>query len=98
MPRARVVPALVVAALLLVIAGLILARGFAASAAGARLRRMAAAHGLSARWRDLDVTGGGRLRIVGLTVTSLARGDTVLVADSLGVALDPGALAALRLD
>ncbi len=98
MPRARAALALAAAALLLLLTGLIVARGLAASAAGARLRRMAAAHGLQARWRDLTVSGAGRLRLTDLMLTNVARGDTVLLADSIGVAIDPAGLAALRLD
>jgi transglycosylase-like protein len=99
MLRPRAAFALVVAALLVVVTGLVIVRGMAAALAGDRLRRTAAAHGLEAHWRDLGVTRAGHLHIRGLVLTRMmARGDTVLVADSLGVALDPRALATLRLD
>ena len=97
MPRARTLP-LIAAALLAVLAGGILLRTLAAATAGARLKRIAAHHGLAVRWRDLGVTRTGQLRIAGLVLTNVSRGDTVLEADSAGAAIDLGALAALHLD
>ncbi|MFI5371450.1 MAG: transglycosylase domain-containing protein [Candidatus Eisenbacteria bacterium] len=55
--------------------------------AGARVRALARARGLDARWQTMRVTLGGEAAFRGLTLTRADRGDTLFRADSLGVRL-----------
>ncbi len=73
----------VVAALVLAVVAYALAPVLVA----ARLRAMARARGAEARWSAFAFHPPGRLAIRGLVLRSLARGDTLLAADSLDVTL-----------
>ena len=64
--------------------------------ATARLESIARGRGLTARFHHVGFAFPARFTFRGLTLTDAARGDTLVRADSLGVALDPLALLTLR--
>jgi len=60
------------------------------------VRHAAAARGLATRWERFRVSLDGRLDLRRLVVTRVEQRDTMFVADSLAVRLDPWALLGLR--
>ena len=77
--------ALVIALPLLAIVGHVLAH---VTIAG-RLRRMAAARGLTASWRQLKLDWPLHVRVRGLALVDRSAADTVFAAESLEVVVDP---------
>ncbi len=71
-------------------------RGCMRGAVAARVRHAAAARGLVATWRTLDLAPPLRVRLTGLALTRAAERDTVFRAESLAVIFDPWRLLALR--
>ena len=66
------------------------------SVAQSRLRSAAAARGLEARWDRAEGAWPAAVRFRRLTVRRASTGDTLLAADSLAVALDPGSVLSLH--
>jgi hypothetical protein len=77
----------IAAAVLLAVLGT--ARLLAPTAISWGLRHAARKHGLTVRWDRLRVRLPLRAELRGIVVCERARGDTLVTADSLGVALDP---------
>ncbi len=86
-------PRLAAAALLVLLLGAWLSAPLVVSAT---LRRAAAAHGLALHWDRLRLRLPLRAELRGVAVSNPARGDTLLVADSLGAAVDPWSLVLLH--
>ena len=85
---------LLVAFLLLVLAALGL-RAAAPGLVGARIRRAAAARGLTASWSKLRIGLPGPVAVSDLALVS-AGGDTAFRAESLRVTFNPWSLLSLR--
>ncbi len=71
-------------------------RGCTRGAIAARVRHAAAARGMSASWRTLDLAWPLHIRFTGLALAGAAGGDTLFRAESLAVVLDPWRLLVLR--
>jgi hypothetical protein len=80
----------------LLVVALLTARLLAPALLSEGLRHAAGAHGMTARWLRLDVRFPLRAEIRGLVVCDRVRGDTLVSADSLAVAVDPWSLALLH--
>ena len=80
----------IAAAVLLAVLGA--ARLLAPAAISWGLRHAAGARGFTVRWDRLRVRFPLRAELRGIVVCERARGDTLVTADSLTVALDPGSL------
>jgi hypothetical protein len=80
----------IAAAVLLVV--LVAARLLAPGVIAAGLRHVAVARGLTVRWERLRVRLPLRAELRGIIVCERSRGDTLVTADSLAVALDPWSL------
>jgi transglycosylase-like protein len=91
----RLVPLALLAAFLLV-AAFLAGPWLIGRVAQSRLRSLAAARGLEAGWDRAEGAWPAAVRFRRLTVRRAASGDTLLAADSLAVAIDPGSLLSLH--
>jgi len=83
-------------AVLIVLAVLAATRLLTPGLIAARVRHLAAARGLTARWERLRLAFPARAEFRRFVLFDQARGDTLLSADSLSVGFDPGSLGLLR--
>jgi hypothetical protein len=83
-------------AVLIVLALLVAARLLAPALIAARVRHIAAARGLTARWERLRLAFPARAEFRRFVLFDPTRGDTLVSADSLSVAFDPGSVGLLR--
>jgi hypothetical protein len=82
----------ILGALVLVLIAMLGAHSLASFAAATEIRRAAAARGLAASWRSLEMSGAFEARLRGLTLRRGAHGDTLFRAELFAVALDPWSL------